>query len=127
MGGTRLFREKNPALFIRGEWRGEGIRRAGAPQFTWPRMAVDNLRLSDFMTSNGPDVHVVLARGDDKDLGQEIVKGNFDYVELGRLKRNQGDQNYDVPASDDLQRYNPAVIYCERFHAIFAAAPTHPF
>ena len=85
------------------------------------------LRLTDFMTSNGPDVHVVLARGDDKNLGQEIVKSDFDDVELGRLKGNQGDQNYDLPASVDLQKYNAVVIYCERFHVIFGVAPTEQF
>jgi hypothetical protein len=85
------------------------------------------LRLSDFMTSNGPDVHVVLARGDDSDLGREIVKGDLDHVELGRLKGNQGDQNYTLPASVDLEKYNAAVIFCERYHAIFGLARMEPF
>jgi hypothetical protein len=85
------------------------------------------LRLTDFSTSNGPDVHVVLARGDEANLTQEIVKGQLDSVELGSLKGNQGDQNYDLPASVDLQKYNAAVIYCERFHAVFGVARLEPF
>jgi hypothetical protein len=80
------------------------------------------LRLTDFTTSNGPDVHVVLARAEDPALDQKIVKGNLDYVELGKLKGNQGDQNYDVPAAVDLQKYNAVVIYCERFNAVFGVA-----
>ena len=80
------------------------------------------LRLTDFTTSNGPDVHVVLARAEDPALDQKIVKGNLDYVELGKLKGNQGDQNYDVPATVDLQKYNAVVIYCERFNAVFGVA-----
>jgi Electron transfer DM13 len=80
------------------------------------------LRLTDFTTSNGPDVHVVLARAEDPALDQKIVKGNLDYVELGKLKGNQGDQNYDVPAAIDLQKYNAVVIYCERFSAVFGVA-----
>ena len=80
------------------------------------------LRLTDFTTSNGPDVHVVLARAEDPALEQKIVKGNLDYVELGKLKGNQGDQNYDVPAAVDLQKYNAVVIYCERFNAVFGVA-----
>jgi len=79
------------------------------------------LRLTDFSTSNGPDVHIVLASSDDKNLSQEIVTG-LDSVELGSLKGNQGDQNYDLPASVDLQKYNVAVVYCERFHAVFGFA-----
>jgi hypothetical protein len=85
------------------------------------------LRLTDFTTSNGPDVHVLLARGDDESLNQEIVKGQLDSVELGSLKGNQGDQNYDLPTSVDLQKYNAAVIYCERFHAVFGVARLQQF
>ena len=80
------------------------------------------LRLTDFTTSNGPDVHVVLARAEDPALDEKIVKGNLDYVELGKLKGNQGDQNYDIPAAVDLQKYNAVVIYCERFNAVFGVA-----
>jgi hypothetical protein len=80
------------------------------------------LRLTDFTTSNGPDVHVVLARAEDPALDQKTVKGNLDYVELGKLKGNQGDQNYEVPAAVDLQKYNAVVIFCERFNAVFGVA-----
>jgi hypothetical protein len=80
------------------------------------------LRLTDFTTSNGPDVHVVLARAEDPFLDQKIIKGNLDYVELGKLKGNQGNQNYDVSAAVDLQKYNAVVIYCERFNAVFGVA-----
>ncbi len=85
------------------------------------------LRLTSFTTSNGPDVHVLLARGDDDSLNQQIVKGELDHVELGSLKGNQGDQNYDLPASVDLKMYNAVVIYCERFHAVFGVARLDPF
>lgn len=85
------------------------------------------LRLTDFSTSNGPDVHVVLAQSDDQNLTQEIVKGELDSLELGTLKGNQGDQNYDLPASVDLQKYSAVVIYCERFHAVFGVAKLEQF
>ena len=81
-----------------------------------------HLRLTDFKTSNGPDVHVVLARAEDPALNEKIVKGNLDYVELGKLKGNQGDQNYEVPVAVDLQKYNAVVIYCVRFSAVFGVA-----
>jgi hypothetical protein len=85
------------------------------------------LRLTDFTTSNGPDVHVLLGRGDDENLKEEIVKGQLDGVELGSLKGNQGDQNYDLPTSVELQKYNAVVIYCERFHAVFGVARLEQF
>ena len=85
------------------------------------------LRLSDFTTSTGPDVHVLLVRTEDKGLEQEIVKGDLDNVELGTLKGNHGDQNYDLPASVDLNKYQAVAIYCERFHAIFGVARLEKF
>ena len=38
------------------------------------------LRLSDFTTSNGPDVHVVLVQAEDKALDGEVVKGKLESV-----------------------------------------------
>jgi len=86
-----------------------------------------DLRLTDFMTSNGPDVHVVLAQSGDESLGQAFVKGELNSVELGQLKANQGDQNYHLPDSADLNRYDAVVIYCERFHAVFGVAKLDKF
>ena len=86
-----------------------------------------DLRLTDFTTSNGPDVHVVLAQSSDNNLKQDFVKGQLDDVELGLLKANQGDQNYDLPDSADLSRYDAVVIYCERFHAVFGVANLEKF
>jgi hypothetical protein len=85
------------------------------------------LRLSDFTTSNGPDVHVVLVRAEDKQLQQEMVNGELDHVELGTLKGNQGDQNYDLPAGANLNQYRAVAIYCEKFHALFGVAKLEEF
>ena len=85
------------------------------------------LRLTDFATSNGPDVHVVLTRAQQPALSKILVPGDLDYVELGSLKGNQGDQNYDVPASTDLEKYQAVAIYCERFHAIFGVTKLEKF
>ena len=86
-----------------------------------------DLRLTNFTTSNGPDVHVVLAQSADEGLKQDFVKGELNSVELGLLKANQGDQNYGLPDSADLSRYDAVVIYCERFHAVFGVAKLDKF
>jgi len=86
-----------------------------------------DLRFTDFTTSNGPDVHVVLARSTDENLTRDFVKGELNSVELGLLKANQGDQNYVLPDSADLGRYDAVVIYCERFHAVFGVAKLDKF
>ena len=46
-----------------------------------------------------------------------------DYLDLGSLKGNIGDQNYAIPARIDLSEYGSVVIYCVPFRAIFAIAP----
>ena len=86
-----------------------------------------DLRLTDFTTSNGPDVHVLLAQSTDQKLTNEFVKGDLDSIELGSLKANQGDQNYDLPDSVDLQKYDSVVVYCERFHVVFGLAKLERF
>jgi len=86
-----------------------------------------DLRLTDFTTSNGPDVHVLLAQSTDQNLSKTFVKGELDDVELGSLKANQGDQNYDLPDSVDLGKYDAVVIYCERFHVVFGLAKLERF
>lgn len=85
------------------------------------------LRLSDFHTSNGPDVHVVLTMPNDPML-QSTSHGNAPAsIELGALKGNQGDQDYLLPANTDVTRYSLVAIYCERFRAVFGTASLQPF
>jgi hypothetical protein len=79
------------------------------------------LRLTNFKTSNGPDVRVFLVAAADA-ADNDTVK-NAGYVELGKLKGNVGDQNYDVPADVDLARYRAVTIWCNRFGVNFATAP----
>ena len=45
-----------------------------------------------------------------------------DFVNLGRLKGNQGDQNYELDSDVDLERYSTVVIWCDRFDSAFGAA-----
>ena len=79
------------------------------------------LRLTNFETSNGPDVHVYLvAAADAKD--NDTVK-NAGFVDLGSMKGNIGDQNYDVPANVDLAKYRAVTIWCKRFSVNFGTAP----
>lgn len=85
------------------------------------------LRLTNFKTSNGPDVHVVLIAAKDAEDDANFLKNNTVRVELGELKGNEGDQNYEIPAGTDLAKYQTVSIYCERFDANFGAAPLAKF
>ena len=46
-----------------------------------------------------------------------------DFVSLGRLRANQGSQNYAIPDGVALDRYQSVVIWCRRFAYAFGAAP----
>src|SRR3954466_12061541 len=82
------------------------------------------LRLTEFATSNGPDVRVYLVAATDASDNETVTKAGF--VELGKLRGNQGDQNYDVPDDLDLSQYRAVTIWCRRFSVNFATAPLTP-
>jgi hypothetical protein len=77
------------------------------------------LRFEDFDVTNGPDLHVVLSRHPAPASSSEVGE---DYLDLGSLKGNQGNQNYIIPAGTDLSQYQSVVIYCVPFHVVFATA-----
>jgi len=77
------------------------------------------LTLTDFEVDNGPDLRVYLAAGPARSEGEVE-----DYVDLGGLKGNRGNQQYEIPAGTDLRRYSTAVVWCRAFSVLFARAPT---
>jgi hypothetical protein len=85
------------------------------------------LRLTNFKTSNGPDVHVILIAAKDAEDDANFLKSDTARVELGKLKGNEGDQNYEIPTGTDLSKFQTVSIYCERFNANFGAAPLERF
>jgi Electron transfer DM13 len=83
------------------------------------------LRLTDFSTSNGPVLHVLLINGQDPNASKDFSLTAIKSVDLGDLKGNQGDQDYQLPQGVDLNELDTASIYCERFHANFGTATLH--
>jgi hypothetical protein len=79
------------------------------------------LRLTDFETSNGPAVYVYLVAA--RDVLDNATVERADYVDLGSLKGNIGDQNYDIPKGTDLSKYHAVTIWCKRFSVNFGTAP----
>jgi hypothetical protein len=73
------------------------------------------LTLTDFEVANGPDLRVYLVPGDGKDTG--------DRIDLGGLKGNIGNQQYEVPdGADTPAKYRTVVIWCRSFSVAFARA-----
>ena len=76
------------------------------------------LTLTSFEVSNGPDLRVYLVAGPARDESEVD-----DVVDLGALKGNIGDQQYELPAGRDLDRPSTVVIWCRAFSVAFARAP----
>jgi hypothetical protein len=74
------------------------------------------LRLENFRATNGPDLYVYLATDNSAS----------DFVDLGRLKGNIGNQNYDIPEGTDFSRYDTVLIWCKAFSVLFGSAKLEP-
>jgi hypothetical protein len=110
-----------PMLLSRGNFHGVAHETKGEASLYQLADGKRVVRLTNFETSNGPDVHLFLVAADDA-TDSDMVK-QAGYVDLGSLKGNIGDQNYDVPADLDLGKYQCVTVWCNRFGVNFGAAP----
>lgn len=74
------------------------------------------LRFEEFESTNGPDLYVYLSTD----------KNALDFVDLGRLKGNIGNQNYNIPMGTDLSKYDTVLIWCKAFSVLFGSAELKP-
>jgi Electron transfer DM13 len=70
------------------------------------------LRLENFKSTNGPNVHLYLSTD----------KAASNFIDLGRLKANNGNQNYNIPDGTNLSKYNMVLIWCKDFSVLFGSA-----
>ncbi len=70
------------------------------------------LRFENFESTNGPDLFVYLATDERA----------TDFISLGELKGNIGDQNYELDNSIDLEKYNKVLIWCKQFGVLFGSS-----
>ena len=70
------------------------------------------LRFENLDVTNGPDLYVYLAT-------DTTAK---DFVSLGRLKGNMGNQNYLIPENTDFEKYNTVLIWCQAFSTLFGSS-----
>jgi hypothetical protein len=106
-GNVELAAGRFAGVAHRGEGRAAVVRLASGAR---------KLTLTSFSTASGPDLRVYLASGDPAsgELG--------DHVDLGGLKGNEGDQQYDVPPEVDLDRHGVVVVWCRAFSVPFTSA-----
>ena len=70
------------------------------------------LRLENFRSTNGPNVHVYMSTNKDA----------TDFADLGRLKANNGNQNYNIPIGINVAKYKYVLIWCKDFSVLFGSA-----
>ena len=57
---------------------------------------------------------------------QPSLPDGSDFVDLGALKGNSGNQRYEIPAGTDTSKYKQALIWCRAFSVGFTAAELKP-
>ena len=91
---------------------GDGIHDASGNAKILSTDEASYLRLENFKSTNGPDLYVYLATDTEAS----------DFVSLGRLKANMGNQNYEIPSDVDTSKYNQVLIWCQAFSVLFGSA-----
>jgi pentapeptide MXKDX repeat protein len=127
MQDDKMMHEGKAKTLVTGKFHGKVHKTEGRATIYQEADGKLVLRLTKFKTSNGPDVHVILVATTDAMDDANFLKDNTEKVELGKLKGNEGDQNYEIPAGTDLTKFRVVSIYCERFNANFGAAPLEKF
>ncbi|WP_261377823.1 DM13 domain-containing protein [Candidatus Nitrosocosmicus arcticus] len=114
MNETESLSEPNNSL-ISGSFIGvnDGIHNAEGTAKVVPLQQVDSniLRLENLKVTNGPDLYVYLSTD----------KSASDIVNLGKLKANNGNQNYNIPTGTDLSKYDTVLIWCKAFSVLFGS------
>jgi pentapeptide MXKDX repeat protein len=127
MQDDKMVHESNAKTLVTGKFHGKVHKTEGRATIYQEADGKLVLRLTKFKTSNGPDVHVILVATTDAMDDANFLKDDTERLELGKLKGNEGDQNYEIPAGTDLTKFRTVSIYCERFNANFGAAPLEKF
>ena len=112
-----------PVKLKSGEFRDQDSFHKGSGQATFYRGpdGAHLLRLENLDVTNGPDLHVILSPHPDP-MNRDELKTDG-YVDIGKLKGNKGNQNYEIPDDVDVTAQQSVVIYCAPFHVIFSVAP----
>jgi hypothetical protein len=107
--------QQNPVSALSGEFVGAGDGTHHAEGVAKEISTEDGrkfIRFENFKVTNGPDLYVYLATD----------QSASDFVDIGKLKANNGNQNYEIPDGTDLAKYKTVVIWCKAFSVLFGSA-----
>ena len=79
------------------------------------------LELTDFETSDSPDLRVLLSSA--PDAFENITVQNADQISLGPLTRTGGYQQFFVPANVSVEQFHSVTIWNTKYLVNFTTAP----
>ena len=114
---------EGPVLLSSSEWISIGHPGTGTVLLYRQPDGSHVIRFEDLEVSNGPDLLVILSQA--PLVNDRAAYSAAEYLSLGDLKGNKGNQNYEVPAEINLEDYKTVAIWCRRFNYTFNAAAIH--
>ncbi len=111
---------KGPVALASGPFRSLEHATTGSATLVRQTDGTHAVQFEALATSDGPDLYVYLS---DKTSDSTDAAFGSGFTSLGKLKANEGNQVYAVPADADLDGVRSVVIWCKRFSAGFAVAP----
>jgi hypothetical protein len=119
-GTSRDRRTERPKNLLLRRGRFEAVAHPAEGTATTIRTASGErvLTLTRFEVDNGPDLRLYLVAGAARDESEVDA-----FEDLGALKGNKGNQQYELPRGLDLERYTTVVVWCRAFSVNFARAP----
>jgi hypothetical protein len=78
------------------------------------------IRFTNFSVSKGPALRVYLSAAASDSAGEKF---DDDFIDVGALQSNSGDQEYRVPSEADISRFRSVVVWCTKFRVGFTVAP----
>jgi len=94
---------------LSGNFRGSGSYRASGQVF----LSGSDISLVNLDSTNVPDGRIYLSNS---------LSASDNFVDLGRLKGNQGNQNYRASSNVDLDDYKYILIWCRAFSSLVGYA-----
>lgn len=116
-----------PTPLFTGRFQGELHKTTGRATVYQRPDGTRYLQLTDFSTSNGPALHVLLVNSKDIGANKDFAPTGKSSIDLGELKNTQGDQDYTVGSAVDLSQFNTAAIYSAGSHSNFGMAKLESF
>ena len=114
---------EGPVLLSSSEWISIGHPGTGTVLVYRQPDGSHVVRFENLEVSNGPDLLVILSAA--PLVNDRAAYSAAEYLSLGDLKGNKGNQNYVVPADVNLGDYQTVAIWCRRFNYTFNAADIH--